>query len=138
MKNLIRPLLIGVLFAPVIATAEPLLSLNLGDSGYFGRVDIGDDLRPRLVYDEPRIIERSSGGRPLYLHVPPGHAKDWGKHCKHYNACARPVYFVDNNWYEKTYAPAYRSKHGQGKSHGKGNGKKSGEKNGKGKGGDKH
>lgn len=138
MKNLIRSLLIAVLFAPVIAAAEPLFSVNLGDPGYFGRIDIGNDLRPRLIYDEPRIIERSSGGRPLYLHVPPGHAKDWGKHCKHYNACARPVYFVDNGWYEKTYAPAYRSKHGHSKSHNKNKNNDNDKKNGKSKGNDKH
>ena len=31
---------------------------------------------------------------PLYLHVPPGHAKKWSQHCARYNACNRPVYFV--------------------------------------------
>jgi hypothetical protein len=28
------------------------------------------------------------------MHVPPGHAKNWSKHCSRYNACAYPVYFV--------------------------------------------
>src|SRR2546425_10235251 len=27
--------------------------------------------------------------QPIYLHVPPGHAKHWRKHCHEYNACDR-------------------------------------------------
>lgn len=137
MKTLIRSLFIVALFAPVIASAEVGVSVSIGEPGFYGRIDIGDYPRPRLIYDEPRIIERARGGSPLYLRVPPGHAKDWGKHCKHYDACARPVYFVDDGWYENTYAPAYRSKHGRGNDQGHGNGNGNGKKNGKGKGHDK-
>ena len=36
------------------------------------------------------VVPRS----PIYLYVPPGHAKNWGKHCARYNACSQPVYFV--------------------------------------------
>ena len=35
--------------------------------------------------------------QPIYLHVPPGHAKNWRKHCAHYNACGQPVYFENTS-----------------------------------------
>ncbi|ODS90363.1 MAG: hypothetical protein ABS45_16170 [Comamonas sp. SCN 65-56] len=46
--------------------------------------------------------------QPLYLRVPPGHAKHWSKHCHEYGACARPVYFVQERWYNDVYAPRQR------------------------------
>ena len=66
--------------------------------------------------------------QPIYLHVPPGHAKDWRKHCRKSNACGQPVYFVQEDWYNNVYVPRYRDRerHGQGhdKKHGKGKGHK--------------
>jgi hypothetical protein len=58
-------------------------------------------------------------GPPIYLHVPPGHYKHWHKHCHEYGACGRQVYFVQNDWYEHTYVPAYHDRHhkGGGKKH---------------------
>ena len=38
--------------------------------------------------------------QPIYLHVPPGHAKNWRKHCHKYNACGQPVYFVVSDEYK--------------------------------------
>jgi hypothetical protein len=61
--------------------------------------------------------------QPVYLHVPPGHAKDWAKHCSKYNACARPVYFVKDDWYNNTYVPYYQEQKRKGKGNGKGHGK---------------
>ena len=66
--------------------------------------------------------------QPVYLRVPPGHEKNWRKHCQRYNACGRPVYFVQDTWYTNVYAPQYRAEHGGGKGH-KGN---NGHDNGKG------
>ena len=63
-------------------------------------------------------------GPPIYLHVPPGHAKDWAKHCGKYDACGHRVLFVQEAWYNDVYVPAWREKHGGGKGHGKGKGKK--------------
>lgn len=75
--------------------------------GVYGRVDIGNT-PPPVVYQQPVIITRQARPvTPVYLHVPPGHAKDWGKHCRKYNACAQPVYFVKSDEY-----------HGKGKRHG--------------------
>jgi hypothetical protein len=59
------------------------------------------------------IIQRPARiiAEPLYLRVPQGHAKDWGKHCGKYNACGRNVYFVRDEWYTNEYAPRYREQH---------------------------
>ncbi len=90
--------------------------------GVYGRVEIGN-APPPLVYAQPVIIvreRRPSPLEPVYLHVPPGHAKKWDKHCHKYNACNRPVYFVKSQEYE----PGYQHDKGKGyaKGHGKGKG----------------
>lgn len=71
--------------------------------GVYGRVELGKDSHPDLVYREPRIIlvEEHMDRHPVYLHVPPGHAKHWDKHCKKYHACSRPVYFVMSDEYRE-------------------------------------
>lgn len=87
--------------------------------GVYGRVDIGNAPPPPVFYPQPVIIVRQPqpvAVAPVYLHVPPGHAKKWSKHCHKYNACGTPVYFVKSAEYE----PGYRH---PGKGHGKGHGK---------------
>ena len=88
------------------------VSINIGTPGYYGPIDIRDFGRPQLIYSEPRVIYRTATHRePVYLHVPPGHAKDWRKHCGKYNACGERVYFVQDNWYNREYVPRYQAKH---------------------------
>ncbi len=96
------------------AMAQTNLSLTIGQPGFYGRLDVGDFGRPQVVYDAPVIIQRSVRyeREPLYLRVPPGHMKKWGKHCSRYNACGRQVYFVKDEWYNNTYAPRYRETRG--------------------------
>jgi hypothetical protein len=101
----------AALAAPAPA-ADVGVSLSIGQPGFYGRIDIGHDPRPPVLYAEPVVIHRAPVGvvhRPLYLHVPPGHAKNWGKHCHKYDACAQPVYFVEGRWYDDVYAPRYRA-----------------------------
>lgn len=91
------------------------IDIHIGGSGYYGRIDLGNLGRPPVIYQEPMIIERVVGYQrmePMYLRVPPGHAKKWSKHCRAYNACGRQVYFVRDEWYSNTYAPRYRETHG--------------------------
>ncbi|MEP6998312.1 MAG: hypothetical protein ABI900_11715 [Betaproteobacteria bacterium] len=117
--------------APALA-ANVGVSVNLGQPGFYGRIDLGDFPQPQLVYPEPVIIQPVPVGvvrRPIYLHVPPGHAKDWRKHCRKYNACGQPVYFVQDTWYNEVYVPGYAER----KNHGKGHDKYK-ENKGKGKG----
>jgi hypothetical protein len=72
--------------------------------GVYGRVEIGSGPRPRLVSQDPLVVVRQARApAPVYLHVPPGHAKNWSKHCKKYDACNRPVYFVKSAEYEPGY-----------------------------------
>ena len=86
--------------------------------GVYGRVDIGNRPPPPLLYPQPVVIVRQPQPvivAPVYMHVPPGHARNWSKHCHKYNACARPVYFVKSAEYE----PGYEHP-GKGRGRGKG------------------
>jgi len=72
------------------------VSVSVNQPGFYGRVDIGDQ-PPVLLYPQPVIIQSSPYGqrqRPIYLRVPPGHSKNWGRYCAQYGACGQPVYFV--------------------------------------------
>jgi hypothetical protein len=112
------------LFCTPVTHAD--VTLTLGEPDYYGPVEIDEYYgEPRLIFREPIVLNQETRtGRPLYLHVPPGHAQDWKKHCKHYDACDQPAYFVENSWYQDTYVPTYREHHGnKGKDPGKGQGK---------------
>lgn len=101
----------GALAAPAYAT-EIGVSISIGDPGFYGQIDIGGFPRPALLYPQPVLIERVAPGRPpIYLRVPPGHAKHWGKHCREYRACGERVYFVKDDWYTREYAPRYQERY---------------------------
>ena len=82
------------------AQAQTYINATVGGElapGVYGRINIGNAPPPPLIYAEPVIIHRPAvvvPRAPIYLYVPPGHAKNWGKHCARYNACNQPVYFV--------------------------------------------
>ena len=95
--------------------ADVGVSVSIGQPGFYGHIDIGDYPypQPRAIYREPIIVHRHFEERePIYLRVPPGHAKKWYRYCDRYNACDRPVYFVDDRWYNEVYVPQYRERHG--------------------------
>lgn len=129
-------LLLAALLPGVSAAADVGVSISVGEPGFYGRIDIGDFPAPPLLYPDPIVVEVIPVGvvrPPMYLHVPPGHAKKWREYCHHYAACGHPVYFVQGSWYDDVYVPGYRAKHGGG--HGKGGhgkGDKPGKGNGKG------
>ncbi len=127
MHRLMLTILLAVASAPAFA-ADVGVSVSVSEPGFYGRVDIGSFPQPRVVYAEPVVVYQPRVGvpmpRPIYLHVPPGHAKDWRKHCKKYNACGQPVYFVQENWYRDVYVPNYREREKERHGHsGKGKGK---------------
>jgi hypothetical protein len=112
--------LAGLLTAGLVFTAQAAGlpdPLGLGQPGFFGRIEIGTLPRPpKLVFPEPVIIQRApavQAPQPVYLHVKPGHEKNWSKHCRKYNACGQPVYFVQERWYHDEYVPEYRKQHGK-------------------------
>jgi len=114
MRKILIALVLTALSAPALA-GDVAVSISVGQPGFFGQIDIGNVPAPPLVYARPVVIERPPEYRdeaqPIYLHVPPGHEKHWKKHCREYNACGRPVYFVRDDWYNNEYVP--RHQHGE-------------------------
>lgn len=106
-------LIAASLLAISLSAAAQNVSISVGQPGFYGRIDLGDRAPP-VIYAEPVIVHRPVRviEEPLYLRVPPGHAKKWSKRCGAYNACGRRVYFVRDDWYVNDYAPRYRSEHG--------------------------
>lgn len=131
--------------------------------GLPGRVDISRLPLPQVVLPNPVIITpprlpvpvppppgvvvatptpAPPRQQPVYLWVPPGHQKNWAKHCGRYKACGVPVYFVRDEWYDKHVKKGARHARddddhpgrGPGKSEGKGEGKGEGRGQGQGKG----
>jgi len=96
---------------PALA-ADVGVSISIGQPGFYGQIDIGGYPPPQVIYRQPRVIERVPMDRPpIYLRVPPGHAKHWSKNCHKYNACGERVYFVKDQWYNREYVPRYQEQH---------------------------
>lgn len=115
--------------APLFA-ADVGVSISIGEPGFYGRIDIGDAPKPDVIYAEPLVVYKRPSRvhvEPLYLRVPPGYEKHWRKHCHEYDACGRPVYFVRDTWYERTYASRHHEhdshRHGRRHEHGEGHGR---------------
>jgi len=106
---------VSAMLAPASAMAADVgVSINVGQPGFYGQIDIGNVPRPVLVAPQPVIVQAPVGvvaPAPVYLRVPPGHSKHWARHCAEYNACGRPVYFVREDWYNNVYVPRYRHDH---------------------------
>jgi hypothetical protein len=125
----------ALLAAVLPAQAQTNVSINIGQPGFYGRIDIGAYAPPPVVYVErPVVIERRARAtQPVYLRVPPGHRKNWARHCGRYNACGQRVLFVRDEWYTNSYAPRYREHYrdrgdwhddrGHGGKHGRGHDK---------------
>lgn len=102
------------------------VSIGFAQPGAYGRIDIGQYPQPTAMSRQPVFGARAApAAQPMYLRVPPGHQKDWPKHCARYNACNAPVYFVDEGWYQRTVmspGPREADSRDQGEHHGKGHG----------------
>lgn len=108
-----KALLFAATLAGIASISSPAsaadVSISVGQPGFYGQLNIGGYPQPQLLYPQAVVIQPAPrNAAPLYLHVPPGHAKHWSKHCREYNACGRPVYFVQESWYNEVYAPRYR------------------------------
>jgi len=110
-RNLLFTLFVGLpaLLPAIDATAADIgVSVNVGHPGFYGRIDIGNS-PPPVIYAQPLVIAPEPVvvmQRPIYLRVPPGHAKNWSKHCARYAACGQQTYFVREDWYSNVYAPS--------------------------------
>jgi hypothetical protein len=103
------------------------VSIQVGQPGFYGRIDIGST-PPPVVVAQPVWVQRGPGNvAPVYMRVPPGHQKNWSKHCARYDACGVPVYFVREDWYQQRYARPEPEERGpdraEGREHGKGQGR---------------
>lgn len=122
---------------PALAV-EVGVSVQISQPGIYGRIDIGRLPLPQVVLPTPVIITPPPLPRvvvgvppqpqPIYMWVPPGHQKNWAKHCRRYNACGVPVYFVQDGWYHDNVYPQGKGRshdngNGNGKGHGRGHGK---------------
>lgn len=122
MKTFILAASLLALSSTALAT-DVGVSITVGQPGFYGRINIGDYPQPAVIYAEPLIVSRPAryvDSAPVYLRVPPGHAKHWAKHCREYNACGQRVYFVQDGWYTNEYAPRYREQHGARRDNGRG------------------
>lgn len=127
---------VGLFLSPAARAADVGVSISISQPGVYGRIDIGRFPQPELVVAQPVIIHRPRVvPQPVYLWVPPGHQKNWGKHCGRYNACGVPVYFVKDEWYhrhvdrrdgdhddrgergERGGPPGHSNGHGRGRGH---------------------
>lgn len=113
LKNLATGATLAVIGGAALA-ADVGVAVTIGDPGFYGRIVLGNAPPPRVIYTAPVIIQQrpvTVVRSPIYLRVPYGHEKHWDKHCRRYNACGQPVYFVQNDWYQQEYAPRYRTEY---------------------------
>ena len=102
-------LVAATLWTALPASAHAGVSISIGDPHFYGRIDIGGYPPPRLIHEQPVIVHRVKVWHPpIYLRVPPAHRNSWYRYCDQYSACGRPVYFIDDGWYEQVYVPRYR------------------------------
>ncbi len=82
MKSLILAAALAAASFPALAQTN--VSINIGQPGFYGRIDIGNYGPPPVYMAQPIIVERHyrSNVQPVYLRVPPGHRKNWKKHCR--------------------------------------------------------
>jgi hypothetical protein len=122
MKSFFLALAGAALSATAVAGTDVGVSIGVAQPGFYGRIDIGSVAAPPvLIYPQPVLIARPAVQvvqRPIYLHVPPGHAKRWHDHCAQYAACGQPVYFVREDWYQQHYAVPGGRGNGNGKAKG--------------------
>lgn len=138
--------LLGAVASIPAKAAEVGVSIGISQPGVYGRIDIGRFPQPQVVIQQPVYVYQPApvvqypgyGYRPapvvepVYMWVPPGHRKNWRKHCAAYRACGAPVYFVQDRWYHDHVAPP------RGSSGHYDRGQDRGADNGHGQGKDKH
>ena len=104
-STLAAALATSLLVALPAQAADVGVSVSISQPGVYGRVDIGRFPQPQVVVTQPVIIQRQvmvvQAPEPVYMWVPPGHRKNWRKHCGQYQACGVPVYFVKDDWYDR-------------------------------------
>ena len=131
MKQIFAFALAAIALVPALAETSVGVSIGINQPGVYGQINIGNFPQPRLINVQPILIAPPAHHmqqEAMYLYVPPGHQKNWRKHCARYHACGRPVYFVHEEWVRERYEEQRYgndrgdSERGRGnKDHGRGN-----------------
>ena len=90
--------------------------------GVYGRVDIGNGPAPVLLFPQLVVVAPPAvyvPRSPIYMYVPPGHARHWSRHCARYAACGQPVYFVKEPPRRPGHFHGHRDRH-DGRDHWRG------------------
>ena len=125
MNKLAALILAAGAMSPAFAVTDVGISIGIMQPGVYGRIDIGAYPQPVLVYPEPVIIRPAPIAvyrQPIYLYAPPAHQTNWRRYCGYYNACAQPVYFVQEQWVRERYErehPGWQDKRGKHDNRGK-------------------
>ncbi len=124
---------LALAFSGAATATDVGVSVQISQPGVYGRIDIGRFPQPQVVWAQPVVITRPvvvvqqpAPPQPVYMWVPPGHQKNWRKHCGRYGACSVPVYFVQDQWYGEHVQGHGKHKNkdkDKNKGHGKGKGK---------------
>lgn len=98
-----RPLFASLLLAAAGAAQAQLpayVNVTAGGPlrpGVYGRIEVRDAPPPPLMSPQPVVASKALGPpqqAPVYLYIPAGQVRKWSTHCRRYDACDRPVYFV--------------------------------------------
>lgn len=107
-------LLVALIASTQTSASDVGISIRIGQPGFYGELHFGGyHPMPQLIYPQPILAWQTPANLlqpPIYLHVPPGHAKNWNKHCYRYRACHRNVYFVQESWYHNVYIPYHQKR----------------------------
>lgn len=118
--------LMALLHGAASQAADVGVSVQIGQPGFYGRIDIGNAPPPVVLAEPVWVQRRPAHVEPVYMRIPPGHQKNWAKHCYRYNACGQPVYFVQEEWVRERYEERrHHDDHGRdnpGRGHGRGHG----------------
>lgn len=127
----------GLVLAASASATDVGVSVQISQPGVYGRVDIGRFPQPAVVVPQPvliatpppRAVVVAQPVQPVYMWVPPGHRKNWRRHCRDYGACGVPVYFVRHDWYDQHVRHGddrsgdHDRDHDRGRGHGRGKGR---------------
>lgn len=100
--------LVTLAWASPAAHAQSYVNVSVGGvfaPGVYGEVVFGNAPPPPVYNPRPVVIAPVVVAAPVvYLHVPEEHRHHWSYYCGYYNACGRPVQFVQVNvnyrWWE--------------------------------------
>jgi hypothetical protein len=131
MKTIVKVLATTLIAAgtAMSGTLAQARDINVGVSiggefqpGVYGQVNVNTMPAYSMVYPQPTVVVAqpvyAAPVQPVYMYVPPAHIHHWHQHCGYYNACSRPVYFVQPNHGHRRHGHGHGHGHHKGRGHG--------------------